>query len=88
MVKYVRNKEIISSYLNDEIVMLNIESGKYNSLNSVASSIWRLLEKKLSVDDICKKLIDEYEVDYAQCRKETDECLSNLLKLGLINLVE
>jgi len=43
--KYTRNNDTIQGRLNDELVMMDIEKGKYFSLNPVATHIWDLLEK-------------------------------------------
>ncbi|MFO8054872.1 MAG: PqqD family protein [Bacteroidales bacterium] len=82
--KYTRNNETISGRLNDELVMMDIPKGKYFSLNPVATYIWDILEKPLSADELCNQLIDEYEVEAEQCRKEVAELLEEMEKLGLI----
>ncbi len=64
--------------------MMNVEKGKYFSLNPVATRIWDLLEKPLSADELCIRLTDEYDVDSEQCRKEVSELLDEMKKLGLI----
>ena len=46
--KYVRNSKTISGRLHDEMVMMDIEQGKYFSLNPVATRIWDLLESPLA----------------------------------------
>lgn len=81
---YRRNNETISGRLHDEVVMMDITKGKYFSLNSVATYIWDLLEHPLSLDDICSKLIDEYEVDPEQCRIEVNKYLEEMQNLGLV----
>lgn len=82
--KYIRNNDTISGRLHDELVMMNIEKGKYFSLNPVATRIWELLEKPLTPGELCTLLLEEYEVDPAQCRGEVEELLSEMKKLGLV----
>jgi hypothetical protein len=84
---YIRNNSTISGRLNDELVMMNVEKGKYFSLNPVATRIWDLLERKLSVEELCNQLAGEYEVDTEQCLKEVEEHLEEMKKLGLIELI-
>jgi len=43
-IKFVRNKRLLASRMDDEIVMMHPESGKYFALNPVAARIWELLE--------------------------------------------
>jgi hypothetical protein len=82
--KYTRNSKTISGRLHDELVMMDLDQGKYFSLNPVATRIWDLLEKPMVMDELCELLIDEYEVDFAQCRKDVDEHLAEMVRLGLV----
>ena len=84
MKKYIRNNDTITGKLHDEQVMLDIEKGKYFSLNPVATRIWEILEQPLGIDELCNLLLEEYEVDTKQCKIETNEYLIQLVKLGLI----
>lgn len=82
--KYLRNNETISGRLHDEMVMMDIQKGKYFSLNPVATIIWDLLEQPLSIEELCERLMDEYEIGYEQCKKEVEEYLMEMNKLGLV----
>ena len=53
MKKYQRNKNTVASKLDDELVMIDIDLGKYFSLNQVASSIWDCLDSPKTHDEIC-----------------------------------
>ena len=87
-VRYIRNSKTISGRLHDELVMMDIDQGKYFSLNPAATRIWDLLDKYLGVDELCRQLKEEYEVDFTQCTKEVEEFLNEMLKLGLVLRVE
>lgn len=84
MIKYIRNNNTVSGKLQDEMVMMDIDKGKYFALNAVSSSIWNYLEKPLSLDELCQKLREEYEVSAEQCKSETKTHLKEMIKLGLI----
>jgi hypothetical protein len=85
---YKKNNESVSGKLQDEQVILDIEKGKYFSLNPVATKIWGILEEPLSVDHLCKKLLEEYDVEPEKCKIETNEYVQEMIKLGLIREVE
>ena len=87
MVKYIRNSQTLSGRLSDELVMMDINKGKYFSLNKVATRIWDLLEKPLDLERLCETLRLEYEVDEEQCRSEVKDHLAEMIKLGLVNEV-
>ena len=84
MTKYIRNSKTISGRLHDELVMMDLDQGKYFSLNPVATRIWDLLEKPLTADELCMVLIDEYDVEPERCRIEVEEHLAEMVRMGLI----
>jgi len=88
MTKYLRNSKTISGRLHDELVMMDLDKGKYFSLNPVATRIWDMLEKPLPMDTICGMLMDEYEVDAVQCREEVTQHLEEMVRFGLVIAVE
>jgi len=87
MVKYIRNSKTISGRLHEEMVMMDMEQGKYFSLNQTATAIWELLENPLTVEELCDRLMDEYEVDREQCLEEVKEYIDEMTKLRLIKSV-
>lgn len=84
MVRYIRNSKTISGRLSDEMVMMDIDKGKYFALNPVATRIWDLLEQPMTLGDICLILSEEYEVEYLQCRSEAEQYIMKMVDLGLI----
>lgn len=83
-IRYFKNRKTISGRLHDEMVMMDPDQGKYFSLNPVATRIWDLLEEPMSADELCRILMIEYDVDDAQCRREVEVHLEEMVKLGLI----
>lgn len=81
---FKRNNKIVSGKLHDEQVMLDIEKGKYFSLNPIATRIWELLSDPKELEEICRELTGIYDVSLKQCKKETQEYLDEMVKLGLI----
>lgn len=83
---YHRKPEVISGKLEDQIVMMDIEKGKYFSMNPVASRIWELLEKPLSVKELCGRLLVEFDVDKKRCLQEVQELIDKLTELNLLEI--
>lgn len=84
MKRYIHREGTISGKLHDELVMMDIQKGKYFSLNPVAASIWDMLEKPLALEELCAMLTEEYEVEDEQCKEEVEGHLREMVKLGLI----
>lgn len=83
--KYTRSSRTISGRLHDELVMMDLEQGKYFSLNPVATRIWDLLEKEMTLDELCALLTEEYDVEPEQCMNEVWELLEEMGRLGLVS---
>ncbi len=88
MCRYVQSKQVVQSKIDDEVVMMDIESGFYFGLNSVASIIWELLKDGKTVDELADYLITEYDVNREQCLEETDILNKKMLDLKVIRCLE
>jgi hypothetical protein len=86
-IKYIQNKKIIQSKIGDEVVMMDIDSGFYFGLNSVASFIWGKLEKESSLEDIISDLLMVYNVDRLTSENETRNFLELLLEKDIIKMI-
>ncbi|HHT62706.1 MAG: lasso peptide biosynthesis PqqD family chaperone [Bacillota bacterium] len=81
-----RQAGIITADLDGEIAMMSLEKGKYYGLNSVASRIWEFLDQPVTVQELTKRLMKEYQVDEDTCFRETSLFLNKLFQEGLISL--
>lgn len=82
--RYRRNSRTISGRLHDEMVMMDLDQGKYFSLNPVATRIWDLLERELTIEELCALLREEYEVESHRCSEEVAGYLEEMARLGLV----
>jgi hypothetical protein len=79
----IRNRDVLEAAVDLEIVAFSIEKGTYG-FNPVASRIWQLLANPITVADICKVLVNEYEVDRETCEKEVLDLLEQLRREGMV----
>ena len=82
-----RNLEIITNEIDDEILMMSIEDGKYYGLNPVGSEIWKLIEEPKTLEEVIPALMEIFEIDEDSCRKESLEFIESMIKNNII-LVE
>lgn len=85
--RYIQNAEIIQSKIGEEVVMLDMESGFYFGLNSVASVIWGMMEEGIEFSVLVEKLMEQFEVDRAICESDTKELIEQLLEKKIIRIV-
>ncbi len=83
-----RTNHLMTSELDDEIVMLNVQRGNYYGLSGVARRIWELLENPQSIDQICRSLMGEYEVGESQCFQDVCKFVDQLVAENVVRVVE
>lgn len=71
-------KDIDTTDLNGDIVMMDLEKGKYFSLNGVGSKIWNLIDEPVQVSKIVESLLGEYDVEREECEKSVLDFLGKL----------
>lgn len=80
-----RNKSVVFTELDGEVIILDTGSGKYYEMDSIGSRIWMLLECNPSLMDLQKILTAEFDVDDQTCFKDISDFIGNLAELGLIS---
>jgi hypothetical protein len=65
-----RNEDLLSGMVDDEAVIMSINSGSYHFINETGRRIWELIEQPKTVAAICDILIEEFEVDLKTCQKD------------------
>jgi hypothetical protein len=68
--RVIRSQKLMGSQVDNELVMIDLESGEYYGLNEVATDIWELLAEPILVADLCVRLGQRYAVDEARCQRE------------------
>lgn len=81
----VRSSAPVAAPVDDELVMADIDRGKYYGLNDIATAIWQNLETKITVEDLCAKLCESYEVTPEQCASDVLAFLDELEARKLIS---
>lgn len=84
MEKYKKSQNHIASKIQDEVVMVDIDLGKYFTLNDVGSAIWEILNAESSLEEIVDQLMTQYDIDRETCHAETAHFLKELIKNKLV----
>ena len=83
-----KNKAILENEIDGEKIMMSLDTGRYYGLNKVASRIWEIVNNSISVEKLIELLLNEYEIDYEECKKEVLKFLDILLKKKLILILK
>jgi len=86
--KFIQNKSVVQSWIGEEVVMLDIESGYYFGLNPMAVKIWEMMSIPIDFDNLINELIQNFNVERNTCINDTTELLKNMLDRKLIIKIE
>jgi hypothetical protein len=86
--RLVVNPSVVAAELDDEAVLLNVETGVYFGLDALGNQIWGLLSRGVARDQILAELLAEYDVEPERLRKDLTTFLGALRDKGLIRIEE
>lgn len=81
---FIRAPDLISTDMDGDTVMLNIERGEYFGIGGVGTRAWELLEQPVSMWTIVQTICAEYDVDEATCLADMQAFFNELLKDRMI----
>ena len=76
--------DVVARSVGDEMVLLDLESGTYFTLNAVGALIWRGLENSDSLATIIERIGSEYEVSPERAESDTADLIGQLIQKGLL----
>ena len=82
-----QSKEQVSCNLNGEIAILNLNSTLYFGLDEVGACIWEAMGEPRKVSDVCKRVLERFDVGQEQCQADVLEFVGRLDESGLIEIV-
>ena len=83
-----RHQDQVSCNLEELVVLLSVQSGKYYHMNAVGSRIWELLQAPQTLKTLCDLLVDEFDISLEQCQDEVQEFIAYLQSNHLVKLTE
>jgi hypothetical protein len=78
--------DVLISKLQEESVILNLDSERYYGLDDVGTRILSVLTTSESIEAAYQTLLKEYEVDSEVLRKDLATLVGNLVEQGLIQI--
>jgi len=84
--RIARSDGPVSAPVDDELVMADVDAGKYYALNNIATAIWEGIENEIAVRDLISNLQNEYNVPPDRCETEVLDFVNQLHTKGLVNV--
>lgn len=80
----MQRSDLLASQLNNDLIILHHETGKYLHAGPVGNRIWKLIEQPITLTELHRELLEIYNVDTEICRIELLEFVQQLLEEQLI----
>jgi hypothetical protein len=82
--RFRTGEDVVSRRLDDQTVLVNLQTSRIFELNRTGARLWELLDEKPSESQIVAQLLAEFDVSQAQLEGEVRSLIDSLLDEGLI----
>jgi hypothetical protein len=79
-------ENVLSSTVEEEVVLLNLKQGAYYTLDLIGAEIWRMLDKPTTAGAIIALILEEYDAPREQVEADVFALLNDLHDEGLIQV--
>jgi hypothetical protein len=79
--------DLLTATVNGEIMLLDIEAGRYFAMDRTGTRVFDLLKEQPSVEAVIAVLCREYDVEEAICRRDVEAYVQTLLDRHLVVVV-
>jgi hypothetical protein len=82
-VRFAPHTSVVAREVGEEMVLLDLNTGVYFSLNAVGTVVWQALERGATPAEACLALTDGYDVSLETARADVTAFLRQLVQAGL-----
>jgi hypothetical protein len=82
--KLVIPKDVIFEKVDDQVVLLSLEGGRYYKLNGSGSRVWALIEEHGELQKVQDAMTQEFDADEAEIRRDVATLVADLEAHGLV----
>ena len=84
LTRYAVPDAVVAQVIGDEMVLLQLESGIYFSLNSSAATGWRVIADGGTVSQAADAVVARFDVGHEQATGDLIEVLNQAAEQGLL----
>ena len=81
-----RVADMLSTEVEGELVMMDVENGVYFGLDAIGTDIWKRLETPTTAAELVSDLSHDYEADTAIIERDVLALLDDLAGRGLVEV--
>ena len=87
--KWQVTPQVLSSKIDEEVILMSIEADSYFGLDPIGSHIWELLSKQpATINELVELLLAEYDIDEETCKKDVHFFVEDMSNRNLIVQVD
>jgi hypothetical protein len=80
----VSSPAVVSDTVDNQTIIVHLDTGSYYDLNHVGAAIWEPLERGAAAVEIVAELVARFDADRAQVERDVDALVEELVDEGLI----
>jgi hypothetical protein len=80
----VNGPNVVHETIDDEVIIVNLNSGTYYSLEKSGAYIWNMVTTEATAGEIAAKLRQQFDANPSEIESAVDQILSELAEEGLI----
>jgi hypothetical protein len=84
----IPHPSVVSRRVDDEVVLVHLETNGIFALNATAARFWELIETGCSRAEAEARLAEIFDVEAAALNREVDECVKRLMDEGLVETTQ
>jgi hypothetical protein len=83
-----QHSAVMSTALGDDVVVLQLATQRYYTLNVTAAHAWKELADGADVEELADALARQFDIGIEEAREHADALLRRLVGLGLVEPCE
>src|SRR5687768_2357449 len=80
--------EVAAKIMDGELIMINLSTGVYYSMDKIGPVIWELIQKKYSLEEIGGIISELYDTPAAQVQTDLQNLVAELIQEKLVSVME
>lgn len=81
---YEEMPKVLTTFAQGEVIMLDLDTDRYLSLNGVGTRIWQMLTQGMTGQQIVQQLVQEYDVSLPAAERDVTTFLQQLAEMEII----
>ena len=83
-----RRAEVVSTQTLDETLAMDVDGGACFAFEGPSARIWELIETPIGIRQLVRQLVEEYDIEEADCLDQTVTYLKKLLGEGIVVIAD